>query len=335
MQNLDNINIAVDAMGGDEAPRVIVRGAVEAASELNINVTLVGNEALIAKELAHYPSIDRIRAYHCEDAVGMAEMPLKAFRLKKDSSIRIAFNLAKEGDVDAVVSAGNSGAILAAGVLGLGLLEGVERPAIAGILPGEKGPVILIDAGANVDCRPSHLFQFAVMAHAFAISCLNIKNPKIGILNIGEEGGKGNEQVQMARELFEDSDLNFFGNVEGRNVFTGDVNIVVCDGFVGNVALKLSEGVSHAVIKLLVKEAQASFVGRVALSICRSSINRVEKKLNYEARGGAPLLGIRGVAIVCHGRSPSKAIKSAIAMAADYVKNGFLENMAEKLKISC
>jgi len=322
-------------MGGDDAPRVIVRGAVEAASELHINVTLVGNEALITKELAHYSSIDRIRVHHCEDAVGMAEMPLKAFRLKKDSSIRIAFNLAKKGAVDAVVSAGNSGAILAAGVLGLGLLQGVERPAIVGILPGKKGPVILIDAGANVDCRPSHLFQFAVMAQAFAISCLDIKNPKIGILNIGEEGGKGNEQVQMARELFEGSDLNFIGNVEGRNILTGDVNIAVCDGFVGNIALKLSEGVANAVIKLLIQEIKASFVGRIALSTCRNSINRVEKKLNYEEHGGAPLLGIRGVAIVCHGRSSSKAIKSAVAMAVDYVKNGFLENMAEKLKLSC
>ncbi|MBW1901029.1 MAG: phosphate acyltransferase PlsX [Deltaproteobacteria bacterium] len=324
------MNIAVDAMGGDHAPHVAVLGAVQAASELGIDITLVGDREVVVKELAHLPSADHITVHHCEEAVQMDELPLKAVRQKKNASIRVAFDLVKKGISDAVVSAGNSGATLASGVVILGRLDGVERPAIASVFPGEKGYVILIDVGANVDCRPTHLFQFGVMAHAFAGSCLGMVNPSIGLLSIGEEGSKGNELVRLTRGLYEESPLNFIGNVEGRDIFSGDVEIIVCDGFVGNVALKLSEGMGEAVTKLLSTELKSSFLGRAALLFGRRSLDSFKRKLNYEEYGGAPLLGINGVGIVCHGQSSPSAIKNAIRLAVHYVNNGLLEKMREQ-----
>jgi glycerol-3-phosphate acyltransferase PlsX len=325
------MNIAVDAMGGDNAPERVVQGAVQAASELGVHITLVGNDGIVGKELWSHSGSDHISIHHCEEMIGMGESPLKAVRQKKDASIRVAFDLIKKGQVDAVVSAGNSGATLAAGVLILGRVDGVERPAIAGIFPGENGHVILIDVGANVDCRPAHLFQFGVMAHAFASSCLGMTEPKIGLLSIGEEGTKGNEQVRVARELFKQSQLNFVGNVEGRDIFTGDVEIIVCDGFVGNVALKLSEGMAQVMTRLLRRELTKSWLGQAALLLGRRSFEGFKRKLDYEEYGGAPLLGINGVGIICHGGSSARAIKNAIKLAAQYVNNQVLEKMVRQL----
>jgi glycerol-3-phosphate acyltransferase PlsX len=327
------MKVAVDAMGGDHAPGEVVKGAVQAASELGIDITLVGHDKIIQEVLRAWPSTHRISIYHCEEVVRMDESPLKAVRQKKDSSIRVAFNLIKRGEVDAIVSAGNSGATLAAGILTLGRVEGVERPALAGIFPGERGNVILIDVGANVDCRPSHLFQFGVMAEAFATSCLGIENPKVGLLSIGEEGSKGNEQVRLARELLNQSKLNFVGNVEGREIFSGDVEIIVCDGFVGNVALKVSEGMAQAMTQLLNTELMSSVLGRTGLLLCHGSIEHFRTKLDYEEYGGAPLLGINGVSIVCHGGSSAKAIKNAIKLAARYVDNRGLEKTVQRLNL--
>lgn len=323
------MNIAVDAMGGDHAPQVAVRGAVQAASELGVHITLVGNREVILKELAQHHSSDHLTIHPCEEAVQMDESPIKAVRQKKDASIRVAFDLVKQGVADAVVSAGNSGATLASGIVVLGRLEGVERPAIASVFPAEKGHVVLIDVGANVDCRPTHLFQFGVMAHVFARSCLGMENPTIGLLSIGEEGTKGNELVRLTRGLYEKSHLNFVGNVEGRDIFSGEVEIIVCDGFVGNVALKLSEGMGEAVTRLLKSELKSSFLGRTALLFGRRSFDRFKRKLNYEEYGGAPLLGINGLGIVCHGQSSSNAIKNAIRLAVRYVDNRLLERMQE------
>ncbi|MBW1850829.1 MAG: phosphate acyltransferase PlsX [Deltaproteobacteria bacterium] len=327
------MNVAVDAMGGDHAPRVAVLGAVQAASELGIDITLVGNRAIVAKELSRHSSADRITIYHCEEVIKMDEPPLKAVRHKKDASIRVAFDLVKRGEADAVVSAGNSGATLASGVVVLGRLEGVERPAIATVFPGERGYVVLIDVGANVDCRPTHLFQFGVMAQAFAGSCLGLVNPAIGLLSIGEEGSKGNELVRLARRLFEKSTLNFIGNVEGRDIFSGEVEIIVCDGFVGNVALKLSEGMAEAVTRLLKSELKGSLSGRAALLLGRRSLESFRMKLNYEEFGGAPLLGINGVGIICHGQSSASAIKNAIKLAVGYVNNRLLDKMIEQFNV--
>ena len=322
----------MDAMGGDQAPQVVVQGAVKAASELGIGIILVGNEKKITGKLPLYASGEDVSVYNCEEAVHMHEHPLKAVRQKKDASIRVAFDLVKRGNADAVVSAGNSGATLAAAVLALGRMEEVERPAIANIFPGEMGPVVLLDVGANVDCRPAHLFQFGVMGQAFASACLGIKNPKIGILSIGEESGKGNEQVRLTQELFEQSQLNFVGNVEGHNLFWGDVGVIVCDGFVGNIALKLAEGMALTMTKSLKMELTRSCFGRVASLFGRRALNNFEKKLNYEEYGGAPLLGINGVGIVCHGASSARAITNAVKLAALYVNNKGLQKMVLQLK---
>lgn len=325
------MKIAVDAMGGDHAPEMVVRGALEAASELGMDITLVGHRDAISNELGENQERAPIGVHHCEEVVHMDEKPLKAIRRKKDSSISVAFDLIKRGEVDAVVSAGNSGATLAAGILKLGKVEGVERPALAGIFPAEKSNVILIDVGANVDCRPVHLFQFGIMAHAFATSCLGMDDPKIGLLSIGEEGGKGNEQVRLAHDLFKASPLNFVGNVEGRDIFTGEIQIIVCDGFVGNVALKLSEGMAEAITKMLKEEMMGSFAGKAGLLFGHGPFQRVRKKLDYEEYGGAPILGINGIGIVCHGSSSARAIKSAVRMAASYVKKNIHERLTVQM----
>ncbi len=326
------MKIALDAMGGDGAPDVEVQGALDAVEELGVEVTLVGNRASIERSLGSRARAGKLSICHCEEVVGMDETPLKAVRKKKDSSIRVAFDLAGKGKVAAVVSAGNSGATMAAGLLTLGRMEGAERPAIASIFPGQKGPVVVIDVGANVDCRPEHLFQFGVMAHAFASVCLGVQDPKIGLLSIGEEGGKGNEQVRLTHELFEKSPLNFSGNVEGRDIFTGDVDIIVCDGFVGNVALKLTEGLGETVSTMLKQELRRSFSGRAAFFLGRRALKKFAGKLDYAEYGGAPLLGINGVGIICHGASSAKAIKNAIKLAARYAVNDTTVRMARLLQ---
>jgi glycerol-3-phosphate acyltransferase PlsX len=328
------MNVAVDAMGGDHAPELVVQGAVDAVAELGINIILVGHEKRVAEALNGHPTDSHISFHHCEEVVRMEESPLKALRKKKDASIRVAFDLVKSGRADAVISAGNSGATLAAAVMTLGRMKGVDRPAIAGILPTERGPIVLIDVGANVDCRPSHLFQFGVMANAFASSCLGINNPTVGLLSIGEEEGKGNEQVRLARELFAKSDLNFVGNVEGRDILSGKVKIIVCDGFVGNVVLKLTEGTVAVMGQVIERELMGSFLGRAALMLGRNAIYKFIRRLDYEEHGGAPLLGINGVGMICHGGSSAKAIKNAIHIAVQYVNNRVLEKMTLQLKAS-
>ena len=328
------MNVAVDAMGGDHAPGLVVQGALDAVAELGINIILVGHRKRVAEALGGRPAGSRISFHHCEEVVGMEESPLKALRKKKDASIRVAFDLVKSGRADAVISAGNSGATLAAAVMTLGRMKGVDRPAIAGILPTEKGPVVLIDVGANVDCRPSHLFQFGVMADAFASSCLGINHPTVGLLSIGEEEGKGNEQVRLAHELFVKSDLNYVGNVEGRDILSGRIRIIVCDGFVGNVVLKLTEGTVAAMGQVIERELKGSFFGRTALMLGRNAIYKFIRRLDYEEHGGAPLLGINGVGMICHGGSSAKAIKNAINIAVQYVNNRVLEKMTLQLETS-
>jgi glycerol-3-phosphate acyltransferase PlsX len=324
-------NIAVDAMGGDHGSDVIVEGALEASSELGVHLTLVGREDVVREAMGRRKTAGNVTVLHCEELVEMGESPLKAIRKKPDASIRVAFDLVRKGEADGVVSAGNSGATLAAGVLTLGRLEGVERPAIAGIFPGERGRVILIDVGANVDCRPAHLFQFGVMAGAYASACLMMRNPKIGLLSIGEEGSKGNDQVRMARELFEESLLNFVGNVEGRDIFSGDVQVIVCDGFVGNVALKLTEGMGQAMSTMLDEELSKSFAARIGRYLSRRALRAFSGRLDYAEYGGAPLLGIKGVAIVCHGGSSARAIRNGIRQAAVNVESRMLDRLSVEL----
>ena len=323
--------VAVDAMGGDNAPEVVVQGAFQAARKWGIDITFVGDRDAIEAGLPHGQIKAHIQVHHCDEVVRMDEAPIKAVRSKRQASVRVAFDLLKKGVVDAVVSAGNSGATLAAAILTLGRIEGIERPALPGILPVEKGKVILIDVGANVDCRPLHLFQFGLMADAFARSCLGMDNPKIGLLSIGEEGGKGNEQVRSAHDLFRDSPLNFVGNVEGRDIFGGYVQIVVCDGFVGNVVLKLSEGLAEGMVKMLREEMMDSLVGKASLLFNRRIFKGFMQRVDYAEYGGAPILGVKGVGIVCHGGSSVKAIKNAVRMARDFAKENIQAKLAEQI----
>ncbi len=325
------MNIAVDAMGGDNAPWAAIHGAVQACDELNVKIILVGDRKLILPELHDSTKSKLLEIHHCEESIGMEESPIKSVRSKKDCSIRVAFELLKNGKADAVVSAGNSGATLAAGLMILGRIEGVERPALASIISGNKGKVIVIDVGGNVDCRPVHLLQFGIMAEAFASSCLNMNRPKSGLLNIGREPGKGNEQVKAAYDLLNKSPLNFIGNIEGNDILSGDVQIVICDGFTGNVVLKLSEGMAEFMTSRLRKEMMRSIRGKVFSLMGRGFLTKFMKGLDYAEYGGAPVLGIKGVGIVCHGHSSEKAIKNAIKMAINYVENRTEERLAKSI----
>lgn len=315
--------IAVDAMGGDYAPEVVVHGALQALKEIDCSIVLVGDEASVNPYLKDEIYTERLTVYHCNETVDMSESPVKAYREKKDSSIRVAFKLLKDGKADAVVSAGNSGATMIAGIMASGKLQGVERPALAGIIPGEKGEVIVVDVGGNVDCRPHHLYQFGIMAEAFAVSCLGMKRPKVGLLNIGEEPGKGNDLVKAAYDLFVKGPLDFYGNIEGRDILNGKVQIIICDGFVGNVVLKISEGVAESITSRLIRGLTDKPCGLND----EGFFSKFKEDLDYANYGGAPVLGINGVCIVCHGHSSEKAIKNAIRMAFSYVRN----NTGEKL----
>lgn len=312
------MHIALDAMGGDRGPEELVAGAVQAVSGTGIEVTLLGNEERLKAILSHYRKNNALHIVPASQVIGMDESPFEAVRKKKDSSVVKAFELLKGGNVDAVVSAGNSGATMAAAIK-LGRLKNIARPGIASVYPTLKGPVVMMDVGANVDCRPQHLFQFGVMASAFASVMSDIERPRVGLLSIGEEGGKGNTLVKKAHELFRQSSLNFIGNVEGRDTFMGDVDVIVCDGFVGNVCLKVSEGLAEAILSMLKNEIQKSMKARIGYLLAKDAFANFKKRVDYAEYGGAPLLGFKGTGIVCHGRSNATAIKNAIKVAAGLV----------------
>ena len=324
--------IAIDAMGGDHGPQIVIPGALTAARSKGLSMILVGDEKILSQELKqHKTSGLDIEIVHAPEVAGMSEKPSEVLRKKKDTSIGVAFRLVREGRAQGVVSAGNSGATLACGMFILGRIKGIERPALASILPSEKGPTILIDVGANVDCKPYHLVQFGLMADVLARDVLHIKEPRVGILTIGEEEGKGNKLVKEAVELFRMSSLNFTGNIEGRDVFTGKADIIVCDGFVGNVALKLMEGLATSLTKLLKAEVKKSLLARVGFLLGIRALRRFGRRIDYAEYGGAPLLGLKGIAIVCHGSSSSKAITNAVHMAATFIRNHANEHLVEGL----
>lgn len=322
------MKIAVDAMGGDHAPEVIVQGVLQAVVELGVDITLIGDRKAIGDQHADELKKAGVRIHHCDEMILMDEPPLKAVRRKKDASIRVAFEMVKKREVDAVVSAGHSGATMAAAILTLGRIDGIERPAFASIYPGEKGDVILIDVGANVDCRPVHLLQFGLMGHVFAKACNGVADPRIGLMSIGEEGRKGNDQVRQANKLFQKSRLNFVGNIEGRDIFSGEVQVIVCDGFVGNVVLKVMEGMAESLARMVENEVKRSLTKAPAGSFDPGIIERLREKLDYAEYGGAPILGIKGVGIVCHGGSSAKAVKNGIKMALDHVRNNVSDRLA-------
>ena len=323
--------IAVDAMGGDFGPSVVVPAAVEAARE-GISIILVGDEERVKAELSvcDAQGLD-IRVVHASQVVEMDDKPGDALRRKKDSSIQVACRLVKQGEANGVVSAGNSGASVACGMFVLGRIKGVQRPALAGILPTEKKPVVLIDVGANVDSKPQHLLQFGLMADVFARDVLGLAKPSVGILSIGEEEGKGNAAVREAFDLLRESQLKFIGNVEGRDIFTGEVDVVVCDGFVGNVALKLSEGLAKSMSRILTDELKSSWLSKLGTLLSLRAFKRFKRVVDYAEYGGAPLLGLKGIVVVCHGKSNELAIVNAIRMAATSVRNKMHEHLADGL----
>jgi glycerol-3-phosphate acyltransferase PlsX len=321
------IRVALDAMGGDFAPATPVRGAVDAVREFppSFDVQLVGRRGDIEAELARHGARDaRIRIVDAAEVIGMGEKPLAAIRSKRQSSIRVGIELQKAGESDAFISAGNTGAVMAASTLLLGLHPGVERPAIGALFPTGAKPVLVLDCGANVDCSPRELRGFAHIGTVYARDVLGREQPRVGLLNIGEEEEKGNEATRGAYELLRaDLGLRFAGNVEGRDVLHGDCDVVVCDGFVGNVVLKFYETVAHLFRGLLEREMEREVLQS-------DGMRRIAKVLDYAEYGGAPLLGVRGVSIICHGGSPARAIKNAIGVAVQAIESKLSLHIAEE-----
>ncbi len=327
------MKIAVDAMGGDFAPQPIVEGAFWASKKYGVKVVLVGDEDQVSKELSKYPTSKLpIYIHHAPYVVAMHDSPSIVIRRMKDTSIKVALDLAKEGQVNGVVSAGNSGAAMALAMFIFKKLEGVERPAIVTIHPTFlKGSTVLIDSGGNVDCKPYHLIQFAIMGDAYAKYILGKEEPRIGVLSNGEEEGKGNELTREVHNILLNTDMNYVGYVEGRDLNSGEVDVIVCDGFVGNVALKVSEGLWETIHAILKWEAQDNIRAKVAYFLMRRAIRRLEKRLDYDEYGGAPLLGINGNCVISHGASNAKAIMNAILLASSLAKNKLNEHLTQEL----
>jgi glycerol-3-phosphate acyltransferase PlsX len=328
------IRIALDAMGSDNSPSAEVEGAFLAAREFDYEIILVGKASLIEKELQKYsPMPKNISIHDAQEVIGMHEQPVLSVRRKKQSSIVVLANLAKEKEVDAIVSAGNTGATVCAATLKCRLLPGIERAGIGVIMPTLKdSTALMIDAGANIDAKPKHLLQYAIMGSAYSEYILNNRSPRIGLLNIGEEESKGTGSLKEAYGLLELSGLNFIGNIEGRDIFKGDCDVIVCDGLVGNVALKVSESTIYAIIEFLKRGFKSSFLSRLAAFLGRKAFYSLKKKMDYAEYGGAPLLGINGICIIGHGSSNAKAIKNAIRVAGEEVKKSVNQHIIEKVR---
>jgi glycerol-3-phosphate acyltransferase PlsX len=329
------MRVALDAMGGDHAPAATVEGAIDALnSSKDLHVVLVGNEKEILAELQKHDYNDsQVNVRHASQTVEMDESPLTALRKKKDSSVRVAVDLVKANEADAIVSAGNSGVVMATALRVLGKLPGVERPAIAAVMPSLKDHFVLIDAGANVDCKPGHLYQFAVMGEAYARFIFNIDSPTIGLLSIGEEDAKGNELTKETFKLLKSTSLNFIGNTEGKDIFEGEADVVVCDGFVGNIALKIAEGLAETTSKMLKREISEKAAGKVNLLLLKDALKSFRRKTDYSEYGGAPLLGLSKPCIIGHGRSTSKAIKNAIIVAGTFHSKGILDVISREFTV--
>jgi glycerol-3-phosphate acyltransferase PlsX len=316
-------------MGGDHAPATVVDGAVSAARHLGVGLQLVGSSDVIARELARHSdasSLD-ITIVEAPDVIGMAEPPTAALRRKPRASIRVTADLVARRQAVAMFSAGSTGATVMAAYGELGLLPGVDRPALATTIPTRQHPAVLLDAGANAECRPAHLLQFAVMGTVYAQVALGIERPRVGLLSIGEEATKGNELIREAHRQLRAAPLNFIGNVEGRDVYAGHADVIVCDGFTGNIALKISEGLVDVVEQLLGEELQATFSTRVGYLLSLRAFRRFRKRVDYSEYGGAPLLGVNGLCIVGHGRSSSKAVRNAVAMAHRFAASGVIHRL--------
>jgi phosphate acyltransferase len=324
------VRIALDAMGGDHAPHEVVKGAILAAKEYPVEVILVGQEERVRKELGD--SIPgNISVVDAREVVEMDDPALTPIRKKRNSSVRVCANLVKEGRADAMVSAGNTGAAMASAYMVLGTIEGVSRPALAAILPNANDHTVLLDVGANVDSKPANLREFAVMGHFYAQMVFDIEAPRVGLLSIGEEEGKGNELTKETFRVMKETGVNFIGNAEGRDIFNGNCDVVVCDGFVGNVVLKASESLGEMVKKGLKQELMKNIVRKSGALLAKGALSALMDRMDYTEYGGAPLLGVNGGCIICHGRSNAKAIKNAIRVARHFAVNQMDTKIREKI----
>ncbi len=328
------MQIAVDAMGGDHAPEAIVAGVIEAVKELkDVGIILVGKKEIILEEIKkHKGQHASITLENASQVIDMDEFPAIALRTKKDSSILVCSKLVRENRAQAIVSAGNTGAVMGAMLMNTGRLKGILRPAIAAIIPNFSGGVtLLLDVGANVDCKPASLFQFALMGHVYASYIFGVNNPRIGILSIGEEESKGNELTASVFPLLKASSLNFCGNAEGRDIVNGKFDVVVCDGFVGNVVLKFGESLAEGILSFLKKELTSTFILRLGALLSMPAFKKFKKLVDYSEYGGAPLLGVNGVSIICHGSSSSKAIKNGIRVASEFIRHDVNRHIEEMM----
>jgi phosphate acyltransferase len=328
------MKIVVDAMGGDHAPEATVEGAVLAAKEYEVEIILIGISDSIQAVLDRFDPDHSlpIQVVHAEEVVEMDDIPGKVLRSKRKSSMKIGLDLLKDGTGSAFVSAGNTGAVLAYSTIILRPLKGVDRPAITVQLPTLKGNAILLDAGANVDCKSNQLFQFGIMGHVFAEYILGVENPRVGLLSIGEEDGKGNEIVKETFQMLKASHINFIGNIEGKEVYRGNADVIVCDGFTGNVALKISESLAEMIGANLKRMFQSSWASKLGYLLLKPQLDKFKKKVDYSETGGAPLLGVNGVVIIAHGSSSPKAIKNAIHRAYELSVKNITEHIREDIE---
>lgn len=331
------VRVALDVMGGDKAPGEIILGAIQASREYDIGVYLVGREEVIRTELEKHDvtGLD-LPIIHTDEVIDMDEHPANAVRRKKNASMLLALQQVRSGKALGAVSAGNSGAMLAASLFILKRLPGVDRPALGGIFPTRNGVCLVIDMGANTDCKPEYLLQFALMGSAYMERIFKVKTPRVRLLANGEEASKGNQQVVEAHQLLQKDagtlGLNFTGNIEGRDIPAGGADVIVCDGFVGNVVLKLSEGLGETLLGMLRDQMTSTFISKLAAAVLKPGLRKLFKKLDYAEYGGVPLLGVNGSAIVAHGRSNAKAIKNAIRVAKETAETGVATAIAEGLK---
>jgi len=330
---MENIVIAVDVMGGDRGPDEVIKGCVDAARAAQYaEIVLLGPEDLLKSKLDSIEYPKNIKIENAPDVIAMHDEPAWAVKNKSESTIVVGGKLIKEGKAQALVSPGNTGAVMATGLLIIGRIKGVSRPAIAVKFPIRKNDVYLLDAGANADCKPENLLEFAIMARTYLTSVIKVENPSIGLLSIGEEKGKGNELIKGAYQLLEQTDLNFYGNVEGRDIPLGTTDIVVCDGYTGNIVLKLSESLVKEVISELKAVADSSLLGKIGGFLLKPGLRKMKKRLDADEYGGALLLGINGVCVICHGSSSAKAISNAVLLAVDAVKGGVVSKIKDDLK---
>jgi glycerol-3-phosphate acyltransferase PlsX len=324
--------IAVDAMGGDGAPQAVVRGALEAVTESGISIQLVGPQKRLRRELGRFRFLPSgLELVDAPEVVGMNDPAISVLRGKKRSSLNVCAELVHEGQARAMVTAGNTGAAWVAAKSALGMIDGVDRPALAAVVPKKEGHTLVLDVGANIECKPNQLVQFAVMGSFYAEAVLGVRSPKVGLMSVGEEDNKGGPQVRERNRVLKVAGINFIGNVEGGDVFSANVDVIVCDGFTGNVILKVAEGFGEMVVGMLMDEARQSPMYGAGLLMAKGAFRNLRSRVDYSEYGGAPLLGVAGACLIGHGKSSAKAIRNAVHFAASYASCGVIERIGDKI----